>query len=119
LVIFPDIYLGIFGASFDTGATALTILALGQLVNAAAGPAGNVLIMTGHERAAVRGMGAGLFANFVLGILLIPPLGVTGGAIAFTSSLVLWNTVLMLLARSRVGINVTAFRRLSIAGHTR
>jgi O-antigen/teichoic acid export membrane protein len=114
-IVFPGVYLGIFGSGFQTGASALIILALGQLVNAAAGPAGNVLIMTGHERLAVRGMGVGLLANLLLGIALIPPLGVTGGAIAFASSLVVWNVVLVVLARRRIGVNVTAFRRLAIS----
>jgi O-antigen/teichoic acid export membrane protein len=114
-MIFPGVYLGIFGAGFQTGATAVMILAVGQLVNAAAGPAGNVLLMTGHEHAAVRGIGAGLLANLALGVILIPPLGVTGGAIAFASSLVLWNVVLAVLARQRVGVNVTAFRALRMA----
>ena len=112
--IFPGIYLGIFGAGFHTGVTALTILALAQVVNAAAGPAGNVLIMTGHERAAVVGVGAGLVSNLVLGLVLVPWLGVTGGAIASASSLVLWNTTLLVLARQRAGVNVTAFRRLRV-----
>lgn len=112
--IFPSLYLDIFGASFQTGTTALTILALSQLVNAAAGPAGNVLIMTGHERAAVGGIAAGMLANLVLGVVLVPSLGVTGGAIASGSSLVLWNTVLLILARQRVGVNVTAFPGLRI-----
>jgi O-antigen/teichoic acid export membrane protein len=111
-LVFPGVYLGIFGTGFQAGATALTILALGQLVNAAAGPAGNVLLMTGHEHAAVRGIGAGLLANLILGAILIPPLGATGGAIAFASSLVLWNVILAVLARQRVGVNVTAFRGL-------
>lgn len=110
LIIFPDLYLGIFGTGFQTGATALRILAVGQLVNAAAGPAGNVLIMTGHERAAVRGIGVGLLANLMLGVALVPPLGVTGAAVAFASSLVLCQTALVVLARRRIGVNVTAFR---------
>lgn len=101
--IFPSVYLDIFGADFNAGAVPLTILALAQLVNAAAGPAGNVLIMTGHERAAVAGIGAGLLANLLLGIALVPWMGVTGGAIASASSLVLWNTILLVLARRRVG----------------
>jgi len=109
LAIFPTLYLDLFGSDFQTGATALTILALGQLANAAAGPSGIVLIMTGHERIAVRGVAVGLLANLVLGIVLVPPLGVTGGAIAFASSLVLWNTVLVVVARRRIGVNVTAF----------
>ena len=71
-------------------------------------------MMTGHERAAVGGIALGLFANLVLGIILVPPLGITGGAIGFASSLVLWNFGLVVLARRRVGVNVTAFRSLAV-----
>jgi O-antigen/teichoic acid export membrane protein len=115
LALFPDFFLGFFGPGFDTGATALTIVALGQLANAAAGPSGVVLIMTGHELSAARAVGAGAVANLVLAILLVPPLGVTGSAIAFASSLVLWNVALVMIARRRLGVNVTAFRRLSLS----
>lgn len=112
--VFPGVFLGIFGADFQTGSTALAILALAQLVNAAAGPAGNVLLMTGYERDAVRGVGMGLCVNIALALLLVPSLGVTGGAIAAGSSIVTWNTVLTVMARRRTGVNVTAFRFLSI-----
>jgi O-antigen/teichoic acid export membrane protein len=118
-MVFPGVYLGLFGSGFSTGTTAVMILALGQLFNAAAGPSGNVLVMMGQERVAVRGVAAGLIANIVIAIILVPSLGVTGGAIAFASSLVLWNTVLVLLARRRVGINVTAFRVMSMRNRRR
>ena len=111
---FPGVFLGFFGSDFQAGSTALTIVALGQLVNAAAGPSGVVLIMTGHEMLAARAVGAGALANLVLAILLVPPLGVTGSAIAFASSLVLWNVALVVIARRRLGVNVTAFRRLAL-----
>lgn len=114
-MIFPGVYLGLFGAGFQTGVTALVILALGQLLNAAAGPSGNVLIMTGQERTAARAGIAGLTVNLVLSIALVPSLGVTGGAIAFASSLVLWNAVLVVIARRRLGVNVTAFSRLAVS----
>jgi O-antigen/teichoic acid export membrane protein len=113
-IAFPDVYLGLFGGSFRSGATALIIVAFGQLINAAAGPSGNVLIMTGQERIAVWGVAAGLLLNVILAFALVPSLGVTGGAIAFASSLVVWNTVLVVLARRLVGVNVTAFSFLSI-----
>ncbi len=118
LMAFPHLFLDLFGPSFQAGATALVILALGQLINAAAGPSGNVMLMTGQERIAVRGVAAGLLANIVLAVLLVPPLGVTGGAIAFAASLVLWNTILVVLARRLIGVNVTAFRRLAVARPT-
>lgn len=113
-MLLPHLYLSVFGSGFQAGATALVILAAGQLVNAAAGPSGNVLLMTGHERIAVRGVAAGLAANVVIAVILVPTMGVTGGAIAFASSLVLWNAVLVVMARRIVGVNVTAFRRLAI-----
>jgi O-antigen/teichoic acid export membrane protein len=113
LAIFPGVFLGIFGPGFRVGSTALTIVALSQLVNAAAGPAGNVLIMTGHQIAAVRAVGAGALVNLVLAVILVPPFGVTGGAIAFAVSLIAWNVALVVTARSLLGINVTAFRRLA------
>lgn len=112
--LFPGVFLGFFGVGFRTGSTALTIVAIGQLVNAAAGPNGNVLMMTGHQLVAARAVGAAAVVNLVLAILLVPPLGVTGSAIAYASSLVLWNISLVVIARRRLGVNVTAFRRLSV-----
>jgi O-antigen/teichoic acid export membrane protein len=112
--LFPGVFLGFFGADFRTGSTALTIVALGQLVNAAAGPAGNVLMMTGNELVAARAVGVAAVVNLMLAVLLVPPLGVTGSAIAFASSLVLWNISLVVIARRRLGVNVTAFGRLSV-----
>jgi O-antigen/teichoic acid export membrane protein len=118
-IIFPDIYLDLFGPAFQSGKTALVIIAVGQLINAAAGPAGSVLMMTGQERVAVWGVAVGLLANVALAFALVPFLGVTGGAIAFTSSLVLWNTILVILARRLVCINVTAFNFLSLQSRKR
>jgi O-antigen/teichoic acid export membrane protein len=113
-IAFGGLYLSIFGPSFSTGASALAILAVGQLFNATAGPAGNVLLMTGHERNAIVGIGIGLAANLILAVVLVPPLGVTGGAIAFATSLVLWNSALVIIARRRIGVNVTALPQLAM-----
>jgi O-antigen/teichoic acid export membrane protein len=113
-VVFPGVYLGIFGGSFGSGATALRILAVGQLFNAAAGPVGTVLIMTGQERAACWGIGAGLLTTIVLSIALIPSLGVTGAAIADAVSFVVWNLSLNVLCRKRVMVNATALPLLAM-----
>jgi O-antigen/teichoic acid export membrane protein len=113
-VIFPGFYLSLFGAGFKDGTTAMRILALGQLFNAAAGPCGNVLMMSGHERSALWGMSAGLLVNLVLAVILVPPLGVTGGAIAFAVSLVVWNSLFVLAARRQVGVNATVFHRFAV-----
>jgi O-antigen/teichoic acid export membrane protein len=111
---FPGIYLSIFGAGFQAGSTAMAILAFAQLVNAATGPASNLLIMTGNERSAVRATVAGLLINVMIAVVLVPSLGMTGSAIAFASSLTSWNVALVVMARRRVGVNATAFRRLAM-----
>ncbi len=108
-VLFPHAYLGLFGPGFGSGATAVTILAFGQLINAAAGPAGNLLLMTGHERSAAFGVGVGFVANLMLTLICVPLFGVTGGAIGATASLVIWNVALVVLARRRLGINPSVF----------
>jgi hypothetical protein len=46
-------------------------------------------------------------------------LGVTGGAIAFATSLLAWNGMFVLAARRHMGINATAFYRLSMVGGRR
>jgi O-antigen/teichoic acid export membrane protein len=114
--VFPGLYLGIFGPGFQAGATATTILAFAQLVNAATGPAGNLLIMTRHERSAMRATLVGLAVNVVLAVALVPLLGITGSAIAFASSLITWNIGLVLMSRRLVGVNATALRRLAMVG---
>jgi O-antigen/teichoic acid export membrane protein len=115
LMLFPNIYLDLFGSDFRLGASAMAIVAFGQLINATAGPSGNVLVMTGHERVAARGVMVGLVVNILLAIALVPSLGVTGGGIAYASSLILWNGILVLASRRHVGVNVTAFRRLAMS----
>jgi O-antigen/teichoic acid export membrane protein len=115
LAAFPKVFLGLFGPGFESGATALTIVALCQLVNAASGPAGNALLMTGYQVAAGRVVVAAALVNLLLAIALVPTLGVTGAAISFGFSLVLWNLALVVIARRNLGVNVTAFSPLAMA----
>jgi O-antigen/teichoic acid export membrane protein len=70
--------------------------------------------MSGQERAALVGIALGLLTNVALALALVPSLGVTGGAIAFAASLVVWNTAFTVIARRRVGINATALRALAM-----
>jgi len=107
-IVVPGVYLELFGTGFAPGGTALRILVLGELFNAACGPVGSVLIMTGHERAACWGVGVGLLTTVVLSVALVPSLGVTGAAVADSASFIVWNLALTLICRKRLGINTTA-----------
>jgi O-antigen/teichoic acid export membrane protein len=101
-------FLLLFGANFTQGQTALTILSLGQLMNTMAGSVALLLMMSGHERDVAVGVGIGLLLNILLNLLLIPPLGINGAALAQTVSLVTWNVVLIVRVYQRLGIYSTA-----------
>lgn len=109
LIIFGRILLGfLFGSNFESGAEVLTILCLGQVVSAAAGMTSSLLNMTGHERDSARGMMIGAATNVLLNLALIPPLGMTGAAIASGISLVTWNGILIERVVKKLGIDPTA-----------
>jgi len=81
-------FLGLaFGKAFTESATALAIITGGQLVNAATGPVGLLLIMSGHENKATLSIGIGSTINLVLNIALIQLWGVNGAAATFAISL--------------------------------
>jgi O-antigen/teichoic acid export membrane protein len=64
--------------------------------------------MTGHERDAAFGITVGATANVILNALLIPRWGMEGAAIATGFSLLLWNVILVVRTRQRLGIRPTA-----------
>ena len=90
---------------------ALAVLALGQLANVAFGPVANLLMMTGHEREVPRALALALVANAGLCLLLVPPMGVLGAALASTVSLLLWNLKLAGKVSSHLSLRPTLFCR--------
>lgn len=99
----------LYGPAYAKGAMALQILAGAQLFNVVAGPTGNILNMTGHERFTAIGVGASVVLNVVLNGALIPFYGVNGAAIATASSLLFWNILLWYWLRRRLDLNPSAF----------
>jgi O-antigen/teichoic acid export membrane protein len=103
--------LQLFGPGFAGAQTALVVLAAGQVVNVACGSVALALSVTGQERAVLRGMALGAAANLALNLLLIPPLGPLGAALATAVSTALWNLVLARGVRRHLGVDPTAFGR--------
>jgi O-antigen/teichoic acid export membrane protein len=98
-------FLGLFGAEFRVARTALAIFSLGQLVTVASGPAGLLLLMTGHERAATLTTGLGVALHIALNALLIPAWGIEGAAVAGGISVAAVSLALAALAWRRLRIN--------------
>jgi O-antigen/teichoic acid export membrane protein len=99
--------LGLFGPGFADGASALRLLCLGAVINAAAMANISLLTMTEHERAAAAATAAGLVSTAALCVLLIPPLGAAGGAYAVLAGTVLRNAVASRSTWTRLGLDST------------
>src|SRR6185369_5196936 len=104
-LLVPEALLGIFGPAYRTGAAALTILAAGQLFNAATGPLGQVINMSGRPYLTLVNNAAVAALNIVLCLILIPRYGLTGAACSTTASLTLVNLVKLAQVRALFGIN--------------
>ena len=91
--IFRFELLGIFGRGFIAGGPVLLILAGGQLANAATGPTGVLLTMTGKQKWELANTISMVAFNFLLNLFLIPRMGKTGAAIATAVSIATINGI--------------------------
>ncbi|MFC1904401.1 oligosaccharide flippase family protein [Chloroflexota bacterium] len=92
--LFPKAVLFIFfGYGYIPAADALRILAAGFMVRNLFGPNGTTLVAMGHPRFLIWATLAAAILNIALNILLIPPLGIVGAAIASAVSIVLTHSV--------------------------
>jgi O-antigen/teichoic acid export membrane protein len=102
LLVFPDELLRLFGGAFTAGAAVTVILACGQLVNAATGPCGTVLNMSGRVALNMWDNLAALVLNVLLNLWLIPAYGIVGAAVAWAASLAVVNAARVLQVRSLI-----------------
>lgn len=82
LVVYRAELLAIFGSDYTAGTGILIVLAAGQLVNSAAGPAGHLLGMTDHQYVLLANRTAMSVANVLLNYLLLTRYGAIGAAVA-------------------------------------
>lgn len=110
-LLFPGRVLGFFGDSFEAGAPALAILATGQFVNVATGSVRELLVMSGHERLVRNNFLGAAVLNVGLSLLLVPPFGIVGAAMATATSVAAMNVVAVFLVYWKLGIVSVAFVR--------
>lgn len=92
-IVYRRELLGLFGESFAAGAGVLVIFAVGQAVNAGAGPSNYVLMMTDNQYFVLINQITLGVLNIVLNIYFISLFGILGAAIATASVLALQNIV--------------------------
>ncbi len=85
-LLFAGPVMKMFGDGFNSGSAALMILALSQLINAVAGPAGSMVIMSGRSRLELVNITFTLIIDIAVCLILIPRYGLIGAAIANASA---------------------------------
>ncbi len=90
-LLFPDLFLEMFGENFKVGTWALIFLTLGQFVNAVSGSVGYILQMTGNQVYYQNVIFVGSLINIILNLILIPKFGITGAAVSSMVSVIYWN----------------------------
>jgi O-antigen/teichoic acid export membrane protein len=105
LAIVPTALLALFGSTYKSGAAALAILALGQLLNTAAGPLGLVINMSGRQFLTMTNNALVAGLNVVSCLILIPRYGLTGAAISTASALTLVNMIKLVEVKVLFGIH--------------
>ncbi len=109
IALIPELPLSLFGEKFTAGATALIILAAGQVVNVSVGSTTYALAMTGHERALAVAVAGSLALNVGVGLAVIPSFGVNGAAAATAISVALSNLVMVVMVRRYLGVWMLPF----------
>jgi O-antigen/teichoic acid export membrane protein len=92
LCLYPEYVLNLlFGPTYMAAAPALRLLSIGFIIDTLPGPTLATLIALGESRFIMWTTLAAALANIILNILLIPPLGIVGAAIASAASLTLFS----------------------------
>lgn len=105
--------LAAFGPDFVAVAPALWWLAAAQCLNAACGPVAQLLTMADRAEAALRAQLLALAALLALGLVLIPPMGAEGAAIALAASITAWNLAMLHDVRRGLGFDPSLWAALA------
>jgi O-antigen/teichoic acid export membrane protein len=105
LAVVPVALLALFGPRYKTGATALAILAVGQLINTAAGPLGLVINMSGRQYLTMTNNALVAGLNVAGCLLLIPRFGMTGAAGSTASALTIVNVIKLIEVKVLFGMH--------------
>jgi O-antigen/teichoic acid export membrane protein len=104
-------FLMMFGPDFVRGYPAMFIASVGLLARAAVGPVERLLVMSGHQTVCAAIYGAAFAAAIILCLVLIPPFGLIGAAIATTVALVVESVLLFWVTTTRLGLSLSLLGR--------
>jgi O-antigen/teichoic acid export membrane protein len=113
LFIYGDNVLALFGTEFVAAKWAMLVLVVGQLVNVGTGCVGYIMQLTGHNYQCTYVYCWGTLINLILSLILIPLLGILGGAIATATTMIIWNVWLHRLVVKHIGVQTSILSLIS------
>ncbi len=95
LILFSDVLVNLlFGHEYQSAASIIRILCVGQIVNVCMGSVGLVLNMTGNEKLTLKAQFTTLIITIILLVTLIPLFQAKGAAYAVSIGLIIWNVIM-------------------------
>ncbi len=118
IVLLAKPLLSIFGSGFTQGTMVLSLLAISRLVDAATGIGGTLINMVGRTDVALFNSGFSLASAITLDLLLIPPFGLLGAAIAALCGFAVINAVRLIQIYRWFGFHPYSWQlwKLAVAG---
>jgi O-antigen/teichoic acid export membrane protein len=108
--------LWLFGPEFTVAYGPMFILAVGLLIKSAVGPSEYLLNMLGQQKVCGAVLVFTGALNILLNYLLVPPFGLTGAATATAITLSVAAVLYAVLARRKLGIDMTIWGAMRAAG---
>lgn len=107
LIIMAKFILGIFGDQYIKGYNILIILIVSQFINAASGPVGSVMKMTGKHNQSFLIMFGTMTFSLIVGYTLIRNYGIYGAAVTNILAMSIWNGAMLLYVIKIMKLNPT------------
>lgn len=114
--VLAPVVLLLFGEGYTEGASVVVLLSAAMLVAVASGSVDTVVLMSGRSWLSLGNTLAAVAVNVVLNLLLIPPYGIEGAAVAWTAAIVVRNVLPLLQIRRALGMSPFGASSALVAG---
>lgn len=101
----PEPLANILNSEFVADAGILSILALGMMVSAAAGPIDLTLLMLGKSKLSLTGVAVAIVTDIALLFILAPRFGLAGAAVAWSLSVIAQNVLASFFVHRHSGLS--------------
>ncbi len=92
-----------FGQEFTQAYLPLVFLVVGQFIHSVSGTTAGFMNMTGNHLILSKVKGISAFMNIILGLILIPMIGINGAAIAGMFGVSFWNIYVLYIIKLKFG----------------